>query len=249
MKGLLATVCVIVLWTDVFGQDSSYVRPPAPFRRFQIGVNFSPDLAYRTLTRNNEYSATITLLDRRNAQEIPKFGYTAGMVMGVNLRRGFGIEIGLQYSNKGFGSETIEVRPSYQNNYTYDYHFTSTFEYIDLPVRVTLRSPQKKVRFIASVGFVTNFLLSASAEETFDYLNGVVVSRSMPDNNDYNKVNFSPMLSMGLEVTLFNGAFVRVEPTYRYGVIPIIERDLSGYLWNAGLNVGVYYSFSMRRSG
>jgi len=249
MKRILAIVCVLVLCADALAQDTSYVKPPEPFRRFQIGISFSPDLTYRTLTRNNEYSGTITLLDKRNELETTKFGYTVGMVMGVNLKRGFGIEIGVQYSNKGFGSETTEVRPSFQNNYTYDYRFTSTFEYIDLPVRLTLKSRQKKVRFIASVGLVTNFLLDVTIHESVDYLNGVVDNRTRPDNNNYNKVNLSLMFSMGAEVTLFKGAFIRIEPTYRYGVIPIIEQDLSGYLWNAGINVGVYYSFSMRRAG
>jgi hypothetical protein len=46
---------------------------------------------------------------------------------------------------------------------------------------------------------------------------------------------------LGLEYRLKNSFFIRAEPTFRYGILKIIDQPVTEYLWNAGLNIGVYY--------
>jgi hypothetical protein len=49
------------------------------------------------------------------------------------------------------------------------------------------------------------------------------------------------LISAGAEYKIKNKMYVRIEPTFRYGVLKIIDAPVTAYLWNAGLNMGFYY--------
>ena len=58
---------------------------------------------------------------------------------------------------------------------------------------------------------------------------------------DYNKVNISPSVSAGIDYRINDRHHLRIEPTFRYGVLKIIDEPITGYLYSGGLNIGYYF--------
>ena len=67
-------------------------------KRIAIGVVFSPDYSYRTL---KPYSSSNLIAELRDSLEIPKFGFTTGLNLLLQLNKRLTLEAGLQFSNKG----------------------------------------------------------------------------------------------------------------------------------------------------
>lgn len=57
---------------------------------------------------------------------------------------------------------------------------------------------------------------------------------------NYRKLNLSPLISAGFDYRLNNKRSLKVEPTFRYGILKTIEAPVSENIWNAGLNIGYY---------
>lgn len=101
---------VILLSNSAFGQD----KVAGKNRRFFIGVNFSPDYCYRSLSKNIDSISNSKWNYAKNIEdsvEIPKLGYTAGINFGYQIKSWLSIETGLQYSDKGY--KTIPVTTVY----------------------------------------------------------------------------------------------------------------------------------------
>ena len=98
----LPILVLSVLTINLYGQQKKIKSSSSAFNKIQLGVNFSSDINYRTLKNEGENSSTDIVLKARNENEIPKFGYTGGVSIGLNFNRFIGIETGIQYSNKGY---------------------------------------------------------------------------------------------------------------------------------------------------
>ena len=65
--------------------------------------------------------------------------------------------------------------------------------------------------------------------------------KTTPTIFDYNKVNLSPTISVGIDYKINNRMNLRIEPTFRYGVLKIIDAPVTGYLYSGGLNISYYF--------
>ncbi len=59
----------------------------------------------------------------------------------------------------------------------------------------------------------------------------------------FNKFNLSPTISLGIDYTITEKFNFKIEPTFRYGILKIIDAPLISYLWSAGLNMSFYCTF------
>ena len=224
MKQLLSAFLVAITFYS-FGQDD--------FKRFQIGVNFSPEVAYRFLS----LSLPQSMRNEYNDIDAPKFGYTTGINFCYNIKSFVGVEIGAQYSNKGFKTKIDDlVFDPLSSNATNTYKSTLTYHYIDIPVKVNFTVGKKKVRFFTSVGLATNILIKEfNAYTITDNSTKQVVEKENSGNTaGVKRVNLSPMLSVGIDYKINNRMNFRAEPTFRVGV-------LNNYLFNAGVNLAYYF--------
>ena len=87
---------------------------------------------------------------------------------------------------------------------------------------------------------MTNFLLNVKQTANYEYSNGKTEKKSQFLKSGFNKVDISPMLSVGVDYKLNNKIHLFAEPTFRYGVIKTKDTPVTEHLWNAGLNVGFY---------
>ncbi len=219
-----------------YGQDNSALE----FKRVQIGFNISPDICYRTLKSTDGSAYGESLIKDRNRRETVKIGYTAGLNACFNLTKSFGLETGIQYSNKGYqtkidpNKEWIDPYPVYKKaQFIYNYH------YIDIPVKAIYTIGNKKIRFMTSVGFTTNVFIKETQKSIFVYSDRT--DRSKSTDYEYNKVNISPTISAGIDYKINDNMNLRLEPTFRYGVLKIKDAPVTGYLYSGGLNISYYF--------
>ena len=254
--GLMKRLVVFILvFVSVFSyaQDSAQASKPKS-RRVYIGASFSADYCYRTLINNDGSSLSSTIVSMYNNIDKPKFGYTSGISVGYKLSKHISIESGVLYSNKGYQTAEMELTFGYMIDRRRGFVYPSSppegrgriiyrYNYLDIPLRVNFVFGKKKLHIISSVGITTNLLVSAT--NTFvgkDVHGNIISSSSSNTTSSYNRVNLSPMVSCGIEYTINPRMFFRIEPTFRYGILKLSDTPVTQYLWNAGINVGYYFS-------
>jgi hypothetical protein len=216
--------CFIIAYT--YGQNET----SADMKKIQIGTNFSTDACYRTPNSLGSISK-------------PKFGYTTGLGLIYNLNKTVGFEIGLQFSDKGYQTEpctylimdNVNIFPSTRQ------YIHSTY-YIDIPFKTNFTFGKKNIRFITSAGFAANFFIAENINVMDTYADGSKKLISQSTNHDNKNINLSPMVSFGIDWKITDKMNLKVEPTFKYGIINIIDNANHNYLWNYGVNVGFYYS-------
>ena len=254
MKQLLTIVALLISLASC-GQDTLKLNAPQEFKRFLIGINISPDYCYRTLESTTGSSISNSIIDWRNESEEFKIGYTAGLNFCYNISKNFGIESGVQYSNKGFAlsasnftyAEMIDPRYgfTYPTNGTIGpkkVKFIDNYHYLDVPVRAIFSFGEKRISFVASIGVTTNILINATQTNVFEYENGDTKRNTVDQPNDYNPINLTPTFSVGIDYKISKKINLRVEPMFRYGLLKIIDTPVTAYLWNGGLNITGYYA-------
>ena len=235
----------------VFGEDGQ--------KKFQIGINISPDYCYRSLRNTNGSMVSSWIAGLRNEDEIAKIGYTAGLNGCYNFNQHFSIEIGLQYSDKGYKTKETEllfgdlIDPRYGFVYpqstmtsyigvsspkgSFIYHHY----YLDFPMRINFMTGKKKFSFVIGLGIAANFFLQATTTSVLEYSNGVTREHTSKQIYHYELLDVSPTISAGVDYKVNSKINLRAEPTVRYGLLKIIDAPVTGYLWNAGLNFSCYY--------
>jgi hypothetical protein len=220
-------------------------KPVNNYSRFQFGVNFSPDACYRTLKNTDGSESSDFVIDTRNDMETIKFGYTTGVNFQYNLNRFWGVSLGVHYANRGYQNKKIDVVPPTSQPdpaLPEQFKFIQNFHTLDLPLKLNFTLGKNKFRFTTGIGAAANFLLKESQTSVM-YFADRTTRNSGPSGYNYKKWNLSPFFSIGIDYQLNQKMNLRVEPTVRYGIIQIIDAPVTGYVFNAGLNVGYYYNF------
>ncbi|MEO8761016.1 MAG: outer membrane beta-barrel protein [Bacteroidia bacterium] len=211
----------------------------------EVGLLFSPDycnIALRNIDGSALYNQVIA--SERKAIK-PKIGYSTGLNVCYHVSRGFAIELGVQYSEKGY-SEAFSgfvfpfIQPSpapTKVNYFYNYY------YMDIPLKFNMSLGKKKLSFIGSLGLTTNLFIQQKSTSKTTYSDGsVTTTPSSSAFGNTSAVNLSPTASAGIDYRFSKLIHLRIEPTIRYGVLKTDNSNYIGsYLWNAGISVGVYF--------
>lgn len=250
---LITFLLTILITANLYGQENPEAASTADFKQIQIGVNFSPDYCFRTLKNNDGSATSDMILKWRNENEKGKLGYTTGINMIFNLNKNIGIGAGIQYSNKGYQIKSqdltygsmIDPRRGFTNNTSgatlTSVRFIYNHHYIDIPLKVNFSFGKKKIRFVTSVGVSTNIFITETSTIVLKYSDGTKDRDTQQTTYNYNKVNLSPFVSAGIDWKFNDRNNLKIEPTVRYGVLKIIDAPVTGYLWNAGLNISYYF--------
>jgi hypothetical protein len=236
MKRLLIFITTFIS-LSVHGQDKN------PTQKILIGFNFSPDYSFRSLKNNDGASSTDLVIKTRNDIETAKFGYTTGLNVCINFSHLVGFETGIQFSNKGYKTKHQDLvysppNPSLPTKAKTNY----AYQYIGIPLKAKFSFGKSKVRFVSSIGFMTNFLLNVKQTTNYEYSNGKTEKKSQSSKSGFNKVDFSPMVSVGVDYKLTNKIYLLADPTFRYGAVKTKDAPVTENLWSAGLNIGFYYA-------
>ena len=249
----LILIAALIVSIASFGQDTLKQNTPSTeFKRLLFGVNISPDYCFRTLVNKYGSSTSSDIIDLRDKIEIPKISFTAGLNICYNFSKHLGIEAGLQYSNKGYEIKNWELTfgddpnsGSASNNSAgpvpMNVKFIYNYIYLDIPIRAIYSFGEKRIHGVASFGVATNILVKATRTTILVFDNGDVSRHTCGRQENFNFVNISPLISLGIDYRISNKINLRVEPTMRYGILTIIDAPITTNLWNAGLNISCYY--------
>ncbi len=207
--------------------------------RFQIGVNFSPDLCYRMLSTQNANDGF--WINIRNKNEGSKFGLTSGLTLYYKLSSRFTIGIGALYSNKGYKIKRSDWMPP-TNSIDYFLPVANSkfrYSYLDIPLIIQYRI----------LNFSDKFSLSTSLAGTFNFIisKQLIIhdSKNKSANtlniSDFNNINFSGNISIDFAYQLNSKFKLSLSPTYRYSFMPIYKSTVKDHLYSIGLNTGLIY--------
>ncbi|GAL83903.1 hypothetical protein MYP_1131 [Sporocytophaga myxococcoides] len=169
----------------------------------------------------------------------PRVGYTTGVIVLDRISNLFALEYGLLYSKKGFRTEmevwTIEPDPLFPNGgklkTTYDFH------YLEVPVKANFYLLQKKLQLYISAGASANILMESGNSvklQTKDIYTNT--------SDDYKPLGVNLLASVGLEIPMLSKTTIRVEPIFRRSLSKVNKSgDVKWYVYNPGLNLGVFY--------
>lgn len=236
---LKSVIFLLLTSTCAFGQSD---QPEIKFKRFAIGINGSPDIAYRTLHNSDRKPKEAWDKIKKDAKEtyVPQFGYSVGGHVLCNLTKNIFLEVGAQYSLKGYQSKPrlgvmvmggeilFKGQMKYRNN----------FEFIDVPLTMNyVFLDKKRLQLIATVGFTWNHMRHNSMEnlvqeEVNDEFVPVIIF-----NTPYRENTFSATAGFGIQYKVSESVFFRVVPTFRHTLKPIqTNLSESAFYWNAGVN-------------
>ena len=222
----LILIAALIFSIPSFGQDTLKQNTPrTEFKRLLFGVNISPDYCFRTLVNKYGSSTSSYIIDLRDTIEIPKISFTAGLNICYNFSKHLGIEAGLQYSNKGYGGKNLELTFGDAIDPRYGYPSTSSasagpvptkvkfiynYIYLDIPIRAIYSFGKKRIHGVASFGLATNILVKATQTNILEYDNGDVKRRTYNQQENFNSVNISPIVSLGVDYRISNKINLRV---------------------------------------
>jgi hypothetical protein len=239
----LTILLLFLITTRLNAQEKINESSSSDYKRVQIGINLSPDICFRKLENNDGSSMSDVLINIFDESQIFKIGYTAGLNVCYNLKKNVSIETGLHYSNKGYQTKMQSlsfgtIDPSIPNQSKFVYNFY----YIDIPVKANFTIGKKKLRFFTSVGLTTNIFIKETVTSVLIYSNRTD-RKANPSAFNYNNLNLSPTVSIGIDYKINSKMNLRIEPTFRYGLLTIIDSPITGYLYSGGLNIA--YCFGL----
>ncbi len=243
MKLPLLLCCIFTLLCfSALAQNPTEAKSPKSFHNLLIGFNFSPDYAYRKLKNNDGSTSSQIVIDSRNNSETAKLGFSTGLSFCYNLTKHFGLETGIQYSNKGYkakkksGFVFAQPEPNIPTSFKVKY----SNHYIGIPIIANMSFGKKKLRCISSIGLVSGVFIRETQRNTTKYGDGTKRKTKHTTSFEYNNVEFAPTISLGVEYPINSHWLIRARPTFQYGISKIIYAPVTGHLWNAGANLSIY---------
>jgi len=217
-----------------FGQDSTKVH----FKRFYVGISFSPEYNYRVLNKNDSGISDSLWSVVKNMEDSifePKFGYTGGIIFGYYVTNRISIESGVQYSNKGYKTIPIETfydwdEPSIVATNIINYY------YLDIPLKVNYEFFKKRFQLITSLGAVGNIFIKSTVKTIAENPTELFSEEKRDNDYEYNKFNISASIGIGVKYNMSERMQLRLEPVFKYALLNFDdEAYISTHLWNAGL--------------
>jgi hypothetical protein len=236
----LIPVLAILCSLSADAQDAFDNKATVESKGISVGVNFSPDFCFRTLRNNDGSSSYNLVMYLRNKNEVPMFGYSAGLNLQFNCTRHFALETGIQYAHKGYQTKRITLTyeqpdPNAPQHVKTTYHYY----YVDIPLKANFIFGKSRLRFLTSGGLSTNILIKENQSMILEYADSRKKSSTGVPVYDKRKLNISSLVSIGIDYKLNPKISIVVQPTFRYGIIKTPDTPVSSNLWSAGLNTGL----------
>lgn len=214
-------------------------------KKIYFGLNFSPDLCGRTLRNKGNSESVDLLIDLRNNSEINKLGFTGGFAFGYKLNSKLKLETGIFFSSKGYKSRIKEVffgdqiRPDTILNTTgSSLQIKYIYQFLEIPVMLNYQIEiDETTHTFIGLGYNNQLLVNAYSK--------FILDKNV--NNDYYLLNstnkYIPGLNiaLGLEKQIKNNIHLRLNFISKNSLKSVYNYDLKTYLWNYGVNAGIYF--------
>ncbi len=209
--------------------------------KWQVGLNISPDICYRHIfaTEGNENNFTTTLINLRNSTEKPKLSYTGGLGIVYRYNPKLSFQAGLNYANLGYKSEIAGFIGPVEEDFPLSAKDIDNFHYLEVPAKVNFIFGEDRLQYSVGAGLSCAYLIENNNTVVFYYADST--TREHNQNQDpYKPFNLFATFNVGLLYQLSNNWQLKLEPTFRYGLLKTSDTPLSGRLYNFGLSSGIY---------
>jgi opacity protein-like surface antigen len=223
-------------------------------KKWAVGLSYSPDFCYRVSYEKSSLSAL------SNIDEKGKLGFTAGANLRYQLLDMIGIEFGALYSTKGqkmhaaansWYAGPANYDPSVPNSglngniTTPERKFNFSYQYLEIPLKVNVYLINSRLKIFPSIGCSANIFMGRKTTTTFLYDDG---HKEKEISHTYDRKNipsseFALLLGVGVSYDLNQKLFVKLEPSYRTFIRPLVDSPISGTLYSIGANAGIYMNF------
>jgi len=244
----------ILLLIFSFSVSSLFAGQPDSLKtkKWGIGLTYSPDYCYRASYIKDGDVPTTTITEKG------KLGFTAGANILYRLLDKVGIEFGILYSTKGQkistpsaewqtpGSNYDPSIPTYSQS-TYvtipEKVNTYTYKYLEIPLKINVYLINKRFKLFPSIGCSANIFMGKSTHTSLKYEEGSKNETSNAyDAKNIPSTEFALLAGFGLSYDINKKIFIKLEPSYRTFVRPIIDGAVSGTFYSVGANAGVYFN-------
>jgi len=240
MKKLL--LCIISgIALSASGQNNSSPKINEP--KWFVGLEISPNNCFRNLNYKGGDDIIEGIVTSRNKREESILGLSSGLSVGYRVTKQISVSSGLYYESCGYQVKGLHITspedPEGLKNTT---GISTHFRYLSIPVKVNYTFGKKKLQLITGLGIRTNILLGVKNVLVVKYDNGEKTRLAQDSPGDYNGINLSPILSLGLNYTMNSKWSFRMEPNFQIGLLPVADAPIKERLYNYGANVGCYYN-------
>ena len=231
---------LLLVSVSLAGQETN--EPPDS--KLRIGVSFSPNYSYRVLKSD---AGSNFVPDMRNEQEIPKFGYSAGLSVVYTLNQNISLESGVLFTDRGEKTNELDFSGidtiyNYPKNGKISYHY----QYLDIPVKINIILLRNNFSIFFSGGVSANFLLNEFHRVKGEKNDGSEFEEKTDDDR-LEPFNLQLLIGAGVDYNLTENFSIRFEPVFRRSVISIVDATLRQYPYSFGANFAAYYRFPNRQ--
>lgn len=252
----ITTLLIVLLFAGELSAKKNNSNTDDSYKRVYIALSFTPTATYRYLNKNIVPGGTNNgdiqnVIDNTNSISHPQIGCHIGLKLGVNIKRWFAIETGVQYSflqyrysSNHVYSHTIWNGSNFIPADSFQINGTSTYHYFNIPLAITFTAGKKFVRGVFTLGTDFDFLMRHQTYWTETYPDGSVLSNKITsDTHNFNTFNISPFLGIGLDLCPGKTIKIRIMPVAQMQALQNINTPITERLWNVGLNVSVLFGF------
>lgn len=204
--------------------------------KLRIGFNYSQDYCFRKLYNTNASELNDVLINIFNNNEKYKFGLTTGFHVIYNINSKWEIEGGIQFSNKGYQSKTMELKPLVPElSLPQKAKTVFTFHYFDVPLKVNYVFFKKhRLQWFASSAIINHFLIQSFETDKLYFENKTDIDKRKI--KQYKPHNISPSIGAGFYYQINQQLSFRLEPQFKFQIFSNNSNSISEHLYNFGLN-------------
>jgi hypothetical protein len=217
--------------------------------RWSIGMVATPGIAYRTLSVTGTSAIAPTIMHKRDQREDPRSNVCGQIALRYRLSPLFSLESGIGYAllgwqqnidmsaftfgdmidpRRGFLYPTSDPIPS-------SMRLLDSYHYVEIPVQVSLHLGHSRFRSVTSIGISTSYLARYSSTAITEYADGSHHRSSTEETSSFKQFGLFPTISSGVSYQVSDRMQLQVQPTFRYGVLNVIDAPITANLWSAGL--------------
>ena len=230
MKTYLITV-LLFLSVPIIAQETTT-------KKISIGVTYSPNYSYRSISSTPEFLKSIRDDDKA------VLGQSLNLLFRYRLNDCLGIESGISFQNRGYKMQmdTYLYFDEYDPAIPERSEYTDRFQYLGIPVKLTLKKEFNHIALVSSIGFMGNFLLK-SEQVTTNYFDDHKEKITNNTTSEFKTFVLTATIGAGIEYRFNTHYKIILMPAFQRDITPISDGDMKHYLWDMGLNVGLLYEF------
>lgn len=250
MKKLRTLLVAFTALTTLAATAQMRPRTPAPWT---LGVRMGAGMGHRTLTTTDLNPVTQFVYTLREQRETPRFTHSTTITFAHMMGKYIGFEGGIGYTRMGWKytlpydqlvlGDVIDPRSGFiyvtDGKIPTEVTFHDIYHYLEIPLALTFTFGKGKLKWVSAAGIAPAFMLTARGATQYDYSDGTDERTRYEQTTDYNTFNWFSFFSTGLSLKRNDRVEFRLQPTGRYGLLPIVDGPITANVWNVTLDLGV----------